>query len=927
MKAAFQILFILILILFSSNSVKSQSLMNKELWPEIVSETKPWSRWWWMGNAVDEPNIKNLIAEYSKAGFGGLEITPIYGAVGYENFYLKFLSPGWMKMLSFSVNEAKNNKMQIDMNLGTGWPFGGPQIDYENAASKLILQKYEYKKGESIILKVLPNEPAQINAGATLIALIAYYTDGSEHDIINKLDNSGTLNIIAHHDLILIAAFSGKTLQKVKRAAPGGEGLTFDHFSKNAFNKYITRFDSAFGSSNYGVRSFFNDSYEVYGTNWTSEFLKGFKTRRGYNLETKIKYLNEKTPSNDISRRVQCDYRETISDLLLENFTNEFSDWSNKKGVKTRNQAHGSPGNLLDLYAAVDIPECETFGASHFDIIGFRRDSADVRNVDPDPVMLKFASSAANVTGKKLISSESFTWLAEHFKVALSQCKPEAEQLFLSGVNHLFYHGTSYSPAEAGFPGWLFYASVNFAPSNSFWPHLKGMNDYYTRCQSVLQTGIPANDLLVYWPVYDVWMHPEKTEFMLSIHSIEKWLYETPFYNNVKRWLGLGYTLDFVSDKLLNRIKVENGKIITESGSEYKAIVIPECNYMPLSTIKLLLKHAQNGATIIFEKFPRDVPGFNNFEANRNELKKLFEGIISGSKNIDNELTISSNGNLIISSLPEKAFDFKNIDREKLGDSGLKFIKRKVVNGYYYYLVNHSAKDIDDFITLNEIGNTVLILDPQTGNSGLASINKTKQVKIQLNSGESVIVYVSKNKINTNKWTYLKTPEDEINLSENWDLKFIEGGKIIPEAMKLDKLASWTELGSDDALNYSGTAVYKTSFDIKVAKNNEYILDLGNVRESARVIVNGVDAGIIWSNPFEVRIGKLLKNGKNTIEIEVANLLANRIRKMDIDKTQWRNYHEINFVNINYKSFDASGWEPYPSGLLGPVKIKSFSTN
>jgi len=49
--------------------------------------------------------------------------------------------------------------------------------------------------------------------------------------------------------------------------------------------------------------------------------------------------------------------------------------------------------------------------------------------------------------------------------------------------------------------------------------------------------------------------------------------------------------------------------------------------------------------------------------------------------------------------------------------------------------------------------------------------------------------------------------------------------------------------------------------------------------------------------------------------------MANRIRDMDIKGIKWRNYHEINFVNINYKPFDASKWEPQPSGLLGPVTI------
>lgn len=310
--------------------------------------------------------------------------------------------------------------------------------------------------------------------------------------------------------------------------------LTFDPFSKQAFQLYLSRFDSAFQKSTHGVGSFFNDSYEVYGTNWTPLLLEEFLKRRGYSLQPYLRELSEKVPSSDRARRVQCDYRETISDLLLENFTQSFTKWAHQLGSLTRNQAHGSPGNLLDLYAAVDIPECETFGSSNFNIPGLRRDSSDIRNVDPDPVMMKFASSAANVSGKKLASSETFTWLAEHFRVSLSQCKPEVEQVFLSGINHVYYHGATYSPAEAGWPGWLFYASVNFAPSNSFWPHLSGLNNYIARCQSILQEGVPDNDLLVYWPVYDVWMKPESADLQLTIHSIDKWLWPSPFYADVK---------------------------------------------------------------------------------------------------------------------------------------------------------------------------------------------------------------------------------------------------------------------------------------------------------------------------------------------------------------------------------------------------------
>lgn len=901
---------------------------SSHFWPEIKPENRPWTRWWWMGSAVDQANLSVLLAEYAKAGLGGVEITPIYGAVGFEKNYLSYLSPEWMKMLDFTVKEAGKNHLGVDMNLGTGWPFGGPQVTPQAAASKLILQKYSLQNGKQLPEKIIPADPRQQEAGALLQAVTAYGPNGRIQDLTSLVDAAGNLNWTAETgDWEIYAAFCGKTLQKVKRAAPGGEGLTFDHFSKEALEQYLARFDAAFGKNSHGVESFFNDSYEVYGTNWTPSFLDEFQKRRGYALQPYLRELTEKIPSTEISRRVQCDYRETISDLLLDNFTRPWTDWAHRLGSRTRNQAHGSPGNLLDLYAAVDIPECETFGSSYFPIPGLRRDSADIRNVDPDPVMLKFASSAAHVSGKNLVSCETFTWLAEHFRVSLSQCKPEVEQAFLSGVNHVFYHGTAYSPAEAGWPGWLFYASVNFAPSNSFWPHLRGLNDYIARCQSVLQNGVPHNDLLVYWPVYDVWMTPENADLQLTVHSIDRWLHPTPFYQNVKQWLAEGYSFDFISDRLLNNISVKNGELVTASGSVYRTLVIPSCRYLPETTLRRIVELAGQGALVIFQQFPEDIPGMTNLDARRRQQQEILKNLSFADLSKGMKVAPAGSGQIVLSEQVGTALEWKKIPGEKLVGSGLKFLRRKSDEGVYYYLVNHTPEAVDNFLPFNENGRTCLLLDPQTGSAGTAQTRKENgktNVRIQLQPGEALFVLVSPLKKKAESWRYREKTATPLELNGPWKLTFTEGGATLPAATELTRLVSWTAL-PEPAASFSGTARYATTFELTGKPAAEYLLDLGKVCESARVWVNGHDAGLVWSIPFTARIGKFLKKGTNTIEIEVANLMANRIRQMDQQKTEWRNYHEINFVNINYKSFDASGWEPMPSGLLGPVRIVPFN--
>jgi hypothetical protein len=145
---------------------------------------------------------------------------------------------------------------------------------------------------------------------------------------------------------------------------------------------------------------------------------------------------------------------------------------------------------------------------------------------------------------------------------------------------------------------------------------------------------------------------------------------------------------------------------------------------------------------------------------------------------------------------------------------------------------------------------------------------------------------------------------------------------MIPATQSMDHIQPWTSLKGDSALySFSGTGTYATRFQLANKSADDYVLSLDKVYESAKVIVNGKEAGLIWSIPFQLHIGKYLRQGENEIRLEVNNLMANRIAYMDRNHIEWRKYHEINFVNIDYKRFDASNWKTQVSGLDGNVVI------
>ena len=120
---------------FSQSPASAESLG----WPELTKENKPWTRWWWPGSGVDQASLTRQLEQFAAAGLGGVEITPIYGAKGYEDRYIDFLSPKWVEMLAHTGREAQRLGLGVDMATGTGWPFGGPWVPPADAAQKAVL--------------------------------------------------------------------------------------------------------------------------------------------------------------------------------------------------------------------------------------------------------------------------------------------------------------------------------------------------------------------------------------------------------------------------------------------------------------------------------------------------------------------------------------------------------------------------------------------------------------------------------------------------------------------------------------------------------------------------------------------------------------------------------------------------------------------
>ena len=171
--------------------------------------------------------------------------------------------------------------------------------------------------------------------------------------------------------------------------------------------------------------------------------------------------------------------------------------------------------------------------------------------------------------------------------------------MFLSGVNHVYFHGSAYSPQYTDWPGWRFYASVDMSPHNPWWDAMPAFSTYIERCQAFLQWGDPDSDFLVYLPYYDMIYDQPGTVAMFDIHSMKK---RAPkFIAAVNSIMEEGYDVDYVSDHLLSMAHLGTDERIDFGfGNDYAGIIIPEVDYMPLETLQKLMELGRHGCKVIF---------------------------------------------------------------------------------------------------------------------------------------------------------------------------------------------------------------------------------------------------------------------------------------------------------------------------------------
>ena len=917
-------------------------------WPPVTREARPWTRWWWMGSAVDPAGLTAALEAYAAAGLGGVEITPIYGVRGEEERFVPYLSQPWVALLRQALAEASRRGLGVAQATGTGWPFGGPWVDADRASRRMAHRTFTLRAGERLDVPVQLRETALVRAAGrratpaeverlvdpvarnpdlqslaldqvrfprllSLQALMGYSDTGEVVDLTARVGPDGGLDWTAPAGAWpLVAVFAGPHGKMVERAAPGGEGNVIDHFREEALRRYLARFDEAFASQDVSsLRAFFNDSYEVDDAvgqaDWTPALFEEFERRRGYDLRRHLPALFGIAGAAEEQAGVLMDYRETVSDLLLERFTTVWRDWAHARGARVRNQAHGSPASVLDLYAASDIPETE----------------------GQDLLRIRWASSAAHVAGRPLVSAEAATWLDDHFLSSLDAVRRALDTFFLGGVNHIVYHGTSYTPPGEPWPGWLFYAAVHFHPSNPWWEDFAALNRYVARVQSFLQRGEPDGDVLLYVPLHDAWAERGEGLLVHFGHGTPQ-PRTRPFDEPARALQARGYAFDFLSDRQLRALTVTAEGALHTGARPYRVLVLPAMRYVPLETFEAVLRLAEAGATVVVAgELPREVAGWREHAARGAALARLRDGLAFSAADGGVRTAARGRGRVLVGQDVDALLAAAGVRREAMADQDVSFTRRRHGTGHDYFVVNTATTTLDGWLPLAVDAGAVALFDPLRGRSGHARVRPRTgggiEAYVQLAPAGSAILSTAPAPAPAS-FPYEFAAGDPIAVAGPWTVHFTAGGPVLPADRRLDRLASWTTTGEGGA-SFSGTARYTATFPRPRGDAARFRLDLGHVRESARVRLNGVDLGTLLSPPFRVTIDGAALRDVNQLEVEVTNLMANRIADLDRRKVPWKKFYNVNFPAFRPENrgeeglFDASSWPPRESGLLGPVTL------
>lgn len=624
------------------------------------------------------------------------------------------------------------------------------------------------------------------------------------------------------------------------------------------------------------------DSYETGSQNWTDDMAEDFEKQYGYDPLPWLPVLSGRVVgSADQSDRFLWDLRRLVADRVAYKYVAGLRKASHKDGLKLwlENYGHwGFPSEFLK------------YGGQSDEVAGEFWNEGTLGDIE-----CRAASSAAHIYGKTRVAAESFTAGGLTYARYPAVLKRRGDWSFTEGINHTLLHVFIEQPYEDLEPGVNAGFGTEFNRKNTWFYQGKAFVDYIRRCNYLLQQGKAVNDI--------AYFIGEDAPKMTGIRNPE---------------LPKGYSYDYINaEVIMDRLQVKDGKLVLPDGMSYRLLVLPQLETMRPELLDKITQLVKQGATILGPA-PKRSPSLQGYPAADTRVQQG-AAALWGTQGASQRKV--GNGQVLSGITMEQALSILQLkaDVAQLTPQVL-YAHRTIAEGELYFITNQAAETVSLSPAFRVTGKQPEWWDAVSGETrDLPEFTAGKEktvVPLTLAPYQSGFV-VFRKKAATVKSKRTNFPEAVVlqELKAPWKVTFDTAKRGPAQPVIFDQLTDWSSNTNEQIRNYSGTAVYETTFKAdELPAGSALYLDLGNVSVMAKVKLNGVELGTVWTAPYSVNIKNAIKKGNNKLEISVVNTWVNRL----IGDSKLPKEQRKTWSNVNPYTPEAA----YQSaGLLGPVKL------
>ncbi len=691
-------------------------------------------------------------------------------------------------------------------------------------------------------------------------------------------------------------------------APPEGTGFECDKFSTQAvdiqFDNYIGRLTKPGAPLHGKLRAMLMDSWECGHQTWTPGMDAIFSSRLGYDLFMWIPAVfGYVVDSPDDTARFLNDWRTLVSDLITDKFFGHMSKRAHERGLEVEFEAafgNSIPGDIMKYYKYADIPMCE-----------FWQPAVSFNFTPVKPII-----SAAHLYGKRGVGAEAFTSFGVSWHERLRDYKHNANMNLAEGITHFVFHTFTHNPQEPWLPPGTSFGGrgigAPFVRGQTWWRHMSAFTDYFARCQTMLEAGVPVIDVL--------WYLGDECDGRPDHYA--------PF--------PAGHKYDYCNpDAFLTRISVKDGKWCTPEGIEYGILWIPESRRMLPETLAHLIKGIEKGGVVAMAGLPDEpatreggAEGARRFAAARERLEAM--GRREGDCPSRQQAYRNKAGRLYVGKAIGEVLKAEGIAPDVVSEGIVWNHRRNGDDDWYFVAPAKDGKGFEGEVAFRSAGGRACeIWHPENGliDGGRGyppSEASTKggsmrgatalpgRIHLSLAPAQSCFV-VFRGAAAIPVAPPVSRPASHVSLRA-WRISFPEGWDV-PTNTTVQTLAPWREMfrESPSARAFSGTATYTTEFDLEDVRGR-VVLDLGRVESIARVELNGKTFHDLWAPPYRLDVTHAARKGRNALKVEVTDTWYNRLVYEgwlpEAKRRTWTFRRPSERLPL------------HDSGLLGPVQIK-----